>query len=143
MWRAVIDNSCLSSECLPNPPLQPCCHPLTEIEGIEGKVRGKEVWRTRGAQKYKGETSRDKEKCKEWRRRESGRKRPRENEREGKTLREWGRQPLVLISRNAELGDVSDFGGQTPPGARRGHVCFSARRLKGSDFTRDVWLFSC
>lgn len=36
-----------------------------------------------------------------------------------------GEAPLVLISRNAELGDVSDFGGQTPPGARRGHVYFS------------------
>lgn len=45
---------------------------------------------------------------------------------------EWvgaGEAPLVLISRNAELGDVSDFGGQTPPGARRGHVCFSPLRL--------------
>lgn len=40
-----------------------------------------------------------------------------------------GEAPLVLISRNAELGDVSDFGGQTPPGARRGHVCFSALQL--------------
>lgn len=40
-----------------------------------------------------------------------------------------GEAPLVLISRNAELGDVSDFGGQTPPGARRGHVCFSPLRL--------------
>lgn len=40
-----------------------------------------------------------------------------------------GEAPLVLISRNAELGDVSDFGGQTPPGTRRGHVCFSALQL--------------
>lgn len=39
---------------------------------------------------------------------------------------EVGGAPLVLISRNAELSDVSDFGGQTPPSARRGHVCFSA-----------------
>lgn len=57
-----------------------------------------------------------------------------------------GEAPLVLISRNAELGDVSDSGGQTPPGACRGHVCFSSLRLplsNGSDFTRDVWLFSC
>lgn len=43
--------------------------------------------------------------------------------------REAREAPLFLISRNAELGDVSDFGGQTPPGARRGHVCFSPRRL--------------
>lgn len=41
-----------------------------------------------------------------------------------------GEAPLVLISRNAELGDVSDFGGQTPPSTRRGHVCFSPLGLR-------------
>lgn len=55
--------------------------------------------------------------------------------------------PMVLISRNAELGDVSDFGGQSPRSARRGHVCFSPlgppSPRNGSDFTRPVWLFSC
>lgn len=38
---------------------------------------------------------------------------------------EGAREALLdLISRNAELGDVSDFGGQTPPDARRGPRLF-------------------
>lgn len=60
-----------------------------------------------------------------------GRKRKVRGEESERESKEGGRgeAPLVLISRNAELSDVSDFGGQTPPGARRGHVCFSPLRL--------------
>lgn len=38
-----------------------------------------------------------------------------------------GEAPLVLINRNAELGNVSDSGGQTSPDACQGHVCFSSQ----------------
>lgn len=51
--------------------------------------------------------------------------------------RRGGGGTLVLISRNAELSDGSDFGGQTPPSARRGRVCFSAPRNR---LRFHVWL---
>lgn len=49
-------------------------------------------------------------------------------ERSGEGRGGVGEAPLFLIRRNAELGNVYDFSGQTPPGARRGHVCFYPRR---------------
>lgn len=101
-----------------------------ESGGMEGRVTGREDRKTKKEfEKKKGVTVQ--EECKRTSRRgERGIKTKVRGEESGRESRKGaGEAPLVLISRNAELGDVSDFGGQTPPGARRGHVCFSPLRL--------------